>query len=50
MTGWALALVSTPPTVSDGTVWHVLLFVILPLLALYAGLVWYGFTNDRWKR
>jgi hypothetical protein len=35
-----------PPTVSDATVWHVLLFVILPMLAL----VWYGFKKDRWKR
>jgi hypothetical protein len=45
-----LAATSTPPTISDAAVWHVVLYLLLPLLLLYIALVAYATTKDRWKR
>ncbi len=45
-----LASTSTPQTLSDEVVTDLFLYVILPSLLLYIGLVVYAAHKDRWKR
>ena len=35
---------------STNEVWQAFLFVVLPLLACYLGLMVWSCTHDRWKR
>jgi hypothetical protein len=37
-------------TMTAGDVWNVVMFLVVPLLIIYIGLVWWSCTRDRWKR
>ncbi len=45
-----LASTNTPQTISDEVATALFLYVILPMLLLYIGLVVYTTNKDKWKR